>query len=111
MVLFSKKIQFLGTSGDEQPHPHTLRLQRLVRSFAANYLQDKMFTAPSLPTRDQYEDLVRQREEELERQKQEEKQRRIAASLVEREVLPMNRSTLQKETTATGGQKQQYGKC
>ena len=101
----SKKIQFLGTSDENQPHPQKLRLQRLVRNYAANYLQENMFTAPSLPTRDQYEELVRKHDEDLERQRQEEKQRKIASSLVDKEVSPPVRSMYQKEAAAKGSQK------
>ena len=64
-----------------------------------------MFTVPSLPTRDQYEELVRKHDEDLERQRQEEKQRKIASSLVDKEVSPPVRSMYQKEAAAKGSQK------
>ena len=89
MVAFicsSKRIQFLGTKGEKQPHPHTMRLQRQIRNFAANYLQEYMFTTPSLPTADQYRELVRMNKEKRARERQEEKQRMINASLTGKEI-------------------------
>ena len=68
-----------------------------------------MFSAPSLPNRDQYDKLVRLRDERMERQKQEEKQRKIAASLLEMEVSTSRRSAPLKEAMAAGGQRK-YGK-
>lgn len=64
-----------------------------------------MFTAPSLPTKDQYEGLVRKQKENHERQRQEDRQRKIAPSLVDKEVSPPVRSMYQKEAAAKGSQK------
>jgi len=86
--VISKKIQFLGTSGEAQPQPQALRLQRSIRNHAAGYLQENMFTAPSLPTRDKYEELVRIREKDLERQRQEEKQKRQVSLLADGKLSP-----------------------
>ena len=47
-----------------------------------------MFTAPSLPTRDKYEELVRIREKDLERQRQEEKQKRQVSLLADGKLSP-----------------------
>ena len=79
---FSKKIQFLGTGGEKPLHPQAVKLQKLIRSYAANYLQENMFTMPTLPTKDQYSELIRLRKEKLARQRQEEKERLVKVSLL-----------------------------
>ena len=96
---FSKKIQFLGTSDETQPQPQAQRLQRSVRNYAAGYLQENMFTAPSLPTKDKYEELVRIREKRLERQRQEDKQKRQISRLSDGKVSPPVKNLNPKETT------------
>ena len=85
---FSKKIQFLETGGEKPPHPQVLKLQKLIRSFAANYLQENMFTMPTLPTRDQYSELIRLRQAKIDRQRKEDKEKLIKASLLGSSALP-----------------------
>ncbi|XP_047123194.1 rabenosyn-5 isoform X1 [Hydra vulgaris] len=60
----SKRIQFLGTDKDKQPHAGALRLQRSIRIYASNYLAENMFTLPGLPSKEKYYENLKQKEQE-----------------------------------------------
>ena len=114
-LFLSKMIQSLGTNAEKQPPPGTLKLQRQIRSFAAGYLQENMFTTPSLPNRDKYAELVRLKDERIARQKKEEKERMISASLLGKEsVKPRSEHGQSKKTvspprTSLAAPAQKYG--
>eukprot|EP00794_Sanderia_malayensis_P006038 gene6038-6739_t len=102
----SKKIQFLGTTNENPVHPQVAKLQRLIRMYAANYLQENMFAMPTLPNKQQHQQLVRLKKERDERQRREEKERLIRATLVGSSDASRNTSTLKVPGTSSNPPRQ-----
>ncbi|XP_075406184.1 rabenosyn-5 [Tenrec ecaudatus] len=69
----SKKILTLGLNRDPPPHPHTLRLQRMIRYSATLFVQEKLLGLMSLPTKEQFEELKTKRKQELEKKRLQER--------------------------------------
>ncbi|XP_012664706.1 rabenosyn-5 [Otolemur garnettii] len=70
----SKKILTLGLNQDPPPHSNTLRLQRMIRYSATLFVQEKLLGLMSLPTKEQFEELKKNRKEEMERKRAMERQ-------------------------------------
>ena len=77
--MFSKKIAALGTQDEKPPSPHTLKLQKGIRAYAAGYLQENMFTLPNLPSVDKVYKLQQEKASSLARKAAEEKAQRERA--------------------------------
>lgn len=67
----SKKILNLGLNNEEEPSQKQLLLQRSIRTYATNFMQDNMLGLQSLPSDEQYLKLQEARKLEI--------QKRIAA--------------------------------
>ncbi|XP_022297923.2 rabenosyn-5-like [Crassostrea virginica] len=67
----SKKILNLGLNNEEEPSQKQLLLQRSIRAFATNFMQDNMLGLQALPSEEQYLKLQEERKLEI--------QKRIAA--------------------------------
>ncbi|KAK3101522.1 hypothetical protein FSP39_004200 [Pinctada imbricata] len=67
----SKKILNLGLNSEEEPQAKQLQLQRAIRLYASNFMQDNMLGLQSLPSEEQYKMLQERRTQEI--------QQRIAA--------------------------------
>lgn len=76
---FSKKIASLGTQDETPPSPHTLKLQKGIRTYATGYLQENMFTLPNLPPVDKVNKLQQERANTLARKAAEERAQRERA--------------------------------
>ncbi|XP_062575115.1 rabenosyn-5-like, partial [Saccostrea cucullata] len=67
----SKRILNLGLNSEEEPSQKQLLLQRAIRTYATNFMQDNMLGLQALPTEEQYVKLQEARKLEI--------QKRIAA--------------------------------
>ncbi|KAL2807157.1 rabenosyn-5 [Daubentonia madagascariensis] len=90
----SKKILTLGLNQDPPPHSNTLRLQRMIRYSATLFVQEKLLGLMSLPTKEQFEELKKNRKEEMERKRAKERQAALESQrrLEERQSGPASRA-------------------
>uniref|UniRef100_A0A4W3K1K4 Rabenosyn, RAB effector n=1 Tax=Callorhinchus milii TaxID=7868 RepID=A0A4W3K1K4_CALMI len=83
--IFSKKILSLGLKDDPKPHPKTVQLQRMIRYASTLFVQEKLLGLMFLPTKEQYEELKKQRKQELEKKLQLERQSALEAQKLKTE--------------------------
>ncbi|KAG2471296.1 rabenosyn-5 [Polypterus senegalus] len=63
----SKKILSLGINDEPKPHPKALQLQKMIRYSATLFVQEKLLGLMSLPTKEKYEELKKERMLEMEK--------------------------------------------
>lgn len=115
--MHSKKILNLGLNSEEEPSQKQLLLQRSIRIYATNFMQDNMLGLQSLPSEEQYVKLQEARKLEIqnriaaERQAMFEAQERERKAKEHKEQKEMTRSenVKQTETRERSGSKKLAG--
>ncbi|XP_067684205.1 rabenosyn-5-like [Haliotis asinina] len=80
----SKKILVLNLNDDPQPNPKQLYLQKAIRVYASNFMQDNLLGLQALPTEEEYKRLQGRRKEEIQRKIAAERQAAMEAQEKER---------------------------
>ncbi|KAL4226333.1 Rabenosyn-5 [Mactra antiquata] len=94
----SKRISLLGSDKEEGPSVKQALLQKSVRVYASNFMQENMMGLQNLPTEEQYDKLQKMRTAEIQKEIALERQATLQAQEVEKKKADKHVTTNKEES-------------
>ena len=103
---FSKRIAILGSDEEDGLSPKQALLQKSIRVYASNFMQENMMGLQNLPTEEQYCKLQEKRTTQIQKQIAMERQATFHAQEQERRITEKEKHGPSKEESVQSGSKQ-----